>query len=97
MKLMRCRHDGQDALGVMRNDGVVDVTGVTVDFSDALSPEGLAAIRAHAESAPASHKLDEIEALLPLWPGARVFCVGQNYVGHIEEMEYDSDLHGLDG
>jgi 2-keto-4-pentenoate hydratase/2-oxohepta-3-ene-1,7-dioic acid hydratase in catechol pathway len=95
MKLMRYRHDGQDALGVIRNDGVVDVTGATgaagavVDFSDALSSEDLAAIRAHAEGVPASHKLDEVEALLPLSPGARVFCVGQNYVGHIEEMDYE--------
>jgi len=33
--------------------------------------------------------VDSVEATLPLAPGARVFCVGQNYVGHIEEMGYD--------
>jgi len=27
--------------------------------------------------------------MVPLAPTARVFCVGQNYVGHIEEMGYD--------
>ncbi|NQU69017.1 MAG: fumarylacetoacetate hydrolase family protein [Rhodospirillales bacterium] len=92
MKLMRYRHDGQDALGVMRDDGVIDVTGATgavANFAAALTPEGLDAIRAGADGAAATHKIDAVEAMLPLSPGARVFCVGQNYVGHIEEMDYE--------
>jgi 2-keto-4-pentenoate hydratase/2-oxohepta-3-ene-1,7-dioic acid hydratase in catechol pathway len=88
MRLMRYRHDGREALGVVREDGVVEVTGAAADFAAALSPDGLAAIRAAAGESQPTHAIDAVEALLPLAPGARVFCVGQNYVGHIEEMGY---------
>ena len=92
MKLMCYRHSGEAALGVVRNEMVIDVTdatGVVADIGSALTPDGLSAIRARADGAQPSHKMDDVKALLPLFPGARVFCIGQNYVGHIEEMGYD--------
>jgi 2-keto-4-pentenoate hydratase/2-oxohepta-3-ene-1,7-dioic acid hydratase in catechol pathway len=89
MQLMCFRHDGQSCLGVVQDNGVIDVSDGAVDLPTALSPDGLAAIGARADGVEPSHKLDAMEALLPLTPSARVFCVGQNYVGHIEEMGYD--------
>lgn len=89
MKLMCYRHDGDPALGVVMDGGVIDVGGAAPDFATALSADGLDAIRAAAEGATPTHALDEVGILLPLVPGARIFCVGQNYAGHIEEMGYE--------
>jgi 2-keto-4-pentenoate hydratase/2-oxohepta-3-ene-1,7-dioic acid hydratase in catechol pathway len=67
----------------------IGAAGAIADFGNALSPDGLSAIRGRADGAPATLRVDDVEALLPLSPGACVFCVGQNYVGHIEEVGYD--------
>lgn len=89
MKLMCYRHNGNVALGVVRDDEIIDVTDAVTDLTAALSPNGLAAISAAADGKVAALQVATVEALLPLAPQARVFCVGQNYVGHIEEMGYE--------
>ena len=86
MKLMRYRVAGVAALGVVAGDGVVDVGAAAPDLAAALTPAGLDAARSLADGRTGDHALKDVEALLPIASGARVFCVGQNYVEHISEM-----------
>jgi 2-keto-4-pentenoate hydratase/2-oxohepta-3-ene-1,7-dioic acid hydratase in catechol pathway len=89
MKLMRYRADGAARLGAAVDGGVVDVGGAADDFAGLLTPEGRDAARALIDGAAPDHALDDVEALLPIAAGSRVFCVGQNYVAHIREMGYE--------
>lgn len=89
MQLICYRRNGQPAIGVVQDDGVIDVSDVTTDLPAALSPDGLAAVRTRVNDAALTYEIDGLEPMVPLAPTARVFCVGQNYVGHIEEMGYD--------
>jgi 2-keto-4-pentenoate hydratase/2-oxohepta-3-ene-1,7-dioic acid hydratase in catechol pathway len=82
------RHAGTAALGVVQGDGVCDVSGAVPDLATALAAPGREAVGRLAAGRAAEHALDAIEPLVPLGPGARVFCVGQNYAGHIREMGY---------
>ncbi len=86
MKLICYRHAGNPTLGVATDGGVIDVSDAAPDLASALSPAGQDAVRARSAGQEADHASDAVEALLPLVPGARVFCVGQNYVEHIQEM-----------
>ena len=88
MRLMCYRHAGTAALGVVRGDGVCDVSDAVADLATALAPAGREALGRLEVGRAADHALDAIEPLVPLVPGARVFCVGQNYAGHIREMGY---------
>ncbi len=83
------RRAGAPALGVVAGDGVVDAGAAAPDLAAALAPAGLDAVRSLAEGAAADHALAEIEKLAPIASAARVFCVGQNYVEHINEMGYE--------
>ena len=89
MKLMCYRRGGVPALGVVAEDGVIDVTSAAPDFAAALTPAGLDAVRSLSDGRTADHTLADVENLLPIAAGARVFCVGQNYVEHIREMDYE--------
>lgn len=89
MKLMRYRHAGAPALGVVTGSGVVDVSAAAADLASALAPAGLDAARSLSDGRSGDHALDAVEALMPIASAARVFCVGQNYVEHISEMGYE--------
>jgi 2-keto-4-pentenoate hydratase/2-oxohepta-3-ene-1,7-dioic acid hydratase in catechol pathway len=89
MKLMCHRLGGVPALGVVAGDGVIDVTTAATDFAAALTPAGLDAVRSLSNGRSADHALADVEPLLPIASGARVFCVGQNYIEHIREMDYE--------
>ena len=89
MKLMCYRVAGVPTIGSVTEDGVVDVSTAASEFAAVLAPAGIAAARVLTNEREAVHALDDVQPLLPIAPGARVFCVGQNYVEHIREMGYE--------
>lgn len=89
MKLMCYRHAGRPALGAVMGDRVVDVSAAAPDLATALDPAGIEAARRLADSAAITHALTDVEPLMPIAAGARIFCVGLNYAGHIREMGYE--------
>jgi 2-keto-4-pentenoate hydratase/2-oxohepta-3-ene-1,7-dioic acid hydratase in catechol pathway len=89
MKLMCYRVNGNAALGAVNGDAVIDVSAAAASLSAALRPDGQDAIRKALDGAKTRHALDDVEPLLPLEPATRVFCVGQNYVEHIREMNLE--------
>jgi len=89
MKLMCYRVGGTPALGVASGEKVIDVGAAATNLAQALEPAGLDAIRKRLDGAAAGHALADVEPLLPLETAMRVFCVGQNYVEHIREMNME--------
>lgn len=89
MKLMCYRVDGAAALGAVTGDEVIDVSPAVESLHQALGPDGQDAIRKCLESARAGRPVEDVEPLLPIALEARIFCVGQNYVEHIREMDME--------
>lgn len=98
MKLARFRRNGQVALGLVCEDGVIDIGAhighapVTMlalieefaHFRDAL--EGLAGV-------PADYALADIDLLCPIERAGKIMGIGLNYADHVEEsgMEMPAD------
>ena len=82
-------------VGVRRTDGVVEVgdlaeDGVTVQMLAGLGefwadPAGALERR---ETAATRVRVDEVELVPPVLPGARVICIGLNYLKHVAEGSY---------
>ncbi len=89
MKLMCYRLAGAPALGVVSGDQVIDVAAAATSLAQALEPAGLDAIHKRLDGAGPGHAVADVEPLLPLETAMRVFCVGQNYVEHIREMDLE--------
>lgn len=96
MKFVTFTREGTSRLGAhFTEDGILDLTGVSGGdpaFASMLAlidngPTALKQARAWAEFAPAEHihPLDDVELLSPIpRPRKNVFCVGLNYVSHVE-------------
>jgi len=86
MKFISYRHNGSNALGVLKNDLIANIStevGCT-DMAQALRMHGQAGLLRLASSAEAFQlSLDKIEAYRPAVADAqRIFCVGLNYEEH---------------
>lgn len=92
MKLISYRHDVTDGWGVLREDGIVDMTprlgGRCPTLRDALAAGALPEIATDADGVAPDFALDEVTLALPIPNPDKVFCVGQNYAEHIHEMGY---------
>ena len=89
MKLASYVADGKGAFGVVTGDGLIDMTdrlrGRYATLRDALTPDGLDAIRQAAKGASPDHKLAQVR-LLPAIPNPeKIFCAGINYRSHAAE------------
>jgi acylpyruvate hydrolase len=87
-------------LGVERPDGFVDLSklGLPAELGallrNAFGPStsaGLAEIAAAVAAAPASAVIDEatVRYLPPIADGAKILCLGLNYVAHAKEASYE--------
>ncbi len=90
MKLARFETGGRSALGVVVNDGVVDLAAAGCDWPDmlALIAEGdaaLAKIREATAGVAPHHALSDVRLLAPLRPG-KYMAIGMNYAKHLAEM-----------
>jgi 2-keto-4-pentenoate hydratase/2-oxohepta-3-ene-1,7-dioic acid hydratase in catechol pathway len=89
MKLASYVANGKDAFGVVTADGVITMNGrLDPRYSalrDALTEDGLAAIRAAAKDARADHRLSDVR-FLPVIPNPdKILCAGINYRLHAAE------------
>lgn len=90
MRLMSFENNGRASFGVVTGDGVVDAgkrLGTEVrTLREALLAESLPALRELEKSQP-DYALSDVK-FLPVIPdpGAKLLCVGINYLPHIKEM-----------
>jgi 2-keto-4-pentenoate hydratase/2-oxohepta-3-ene-1,7-dioic acid hydratase in catechol pathway len=81
MKLVAFQREGRRSIGIVRENGIVDVTKRVPSLTtlvDVLRGGGLAALEAIAES-QADCTLDEVELLKPIERPDKILCVGVNY------------------
>ncbi len=74
--------------GVVVDDRVIDLTSVAPDLLSLIQmgPEGLQAVKKHAENAEGAVPLSEVKLLAPIpRPRKNIMCVGMNYVAHAYE------------
>jgi 2-keto-4-pentenoate hydratase/2-oxohepta-3-ene-1,7-dioic acid hydratase in catechol pathway len=93
MKLASYLADGKSAFGVVANDGLIDMTdrlrGRYAALREALTPEGLDAIRQAAKGASADRKLAQVQFLPAIPNPEKIFCAGINYRSHAAETGRD--------
>ncbi|MEE8332544.1 MAG: fumarylacetoacetate hydrolase family protein [Alphaproteobacteria bacterium] len=89
MKLCSYRRDGQDCYGVMRDDGIVDLTRRIGDRYSSLAAllrdQALDEARLAADGAEVDFALDGVGYLPPIPEDVAIFCVGVNYHDHRQE------------
>jgi len=89
MRLCSYRRDGRDCYGVMRDDGIVDLTRRIgerwPDLAALLRDQAVAAAGEAADGAAPDFPLDGVGYLPPIPEDVAIFCVGVNYQDHREE------------
>lgn len=88
MRLVSFLLDDQARIGVIKGDGVVDLTdrGVGRSIKEALQGDTLGRISELAANQPADLSLQEL-TFLPVVPDpGKVICIGINYKKHLTEM-----------
>jgi 2-keto-4-pentenoate hydratase/2-oxohepta-3-ene-1,7-dioic acid hydratase in catechol pathway len=91
MKLCTFRHDGDARIGVVRDDGVVDLAQAAPELPremSALLAAGPAALRraaAAASNAPQRFPLDALRLAAPILRPPKFVAIGLNYADHVAE------------
>ena len=81
-------------VGIRREDGPVEVAALSADAASVTVVAGLeefwADAAGHLAAEPAGQTLpaDAVEFVPPVLPGARVFCIGLNYLEHVAEGSF---------
>jgi 2-keto-4-pentenoate hydratase/2-oxohepta-3-ene-1,7-dioic acid hydratase in catechol pathway len=97
MRLMSFENKGRASFGIVTGNGVVDagkrLGGEIRTLRDALIADSLPALRKLEQSQP-DYSIDEVK-FLPVIPdaGAKLLCVGINYLPHIKEMGRERPPH----
>jgi 2-keto-4-pentenoate hydratase/2-oxohepta-3-ene-1,7-dioic acid hydratase in catechol pathway len=83
MRFMTFRTGGAARFGVVKGDGVVDLTarcgGEFADLKAVVAADALARVGALADAAAPDHGLDAVEFLPPIERPGKIICVGINY------------------
>lgn len=89
MKLCSYRRNGRDSYGVMRDDGIVDLTQRIGDRWSSLAAllrgQALDQARLAADGEAVDFALDAVGYLPPIPEDVAIFCVGVNYQDHRQE------------
>ncbi len=88
MKLVTYIHGGVERVGAVRDDGVVDLTGLAPSMLALIDggPELLAKAREYVASAAETTPLAEVKLLAPIpRPRKNIICLGMNYAAHAIE------------
>ncbi|MCO7220907.1 fumarylacetoacetate hydrolase family protein [Klenkia sp. PcliD-1-E] len=77
------REDGPVQVGALDGDAVTAVAGLEEFWADAA---------AHLAAGPTGevHALSDVELVPPVLPGARVICIGLNYLQHVAEGSFSA-------
>jgi 2-keto-4-pentenoate hydratase/2-oxohepta-3-ene-1,7-dioic acid hydratase in catechol pathway len=92
MKLARFDVGAGARLGVVANDGMIDVqsAGLPFDSVEAViagGAEALAMIGERIAGRPTDHKLNDVRLLAPITKPGKYLAIGMNYQKHLEESE----------
>src|SRR3546814_725032 len=92
MKLLRYRIEGRQALGVLEDDSVIDLTGAFPDLASVeqvieKGERGLDAVRDFCCRRPADFALAEVEVRQPILSAGKYLAIGLNYKSHGVELE----------
>ena len=92
MKLARFDAGHGPRLGVVQDDGIVDIleAGAPYETLEAViegGPEALAKITAAIANRSADHKVTNVRLLAPLPKPGKYLAIGMNYQKHLEESE----------
>ncbi len=88
MKLVTYEHNGRVAIGLLRDEYIIDLSAVASDMIELIESgeQGLAQARAVAKVAGNAIPLSDARLLPPIHtPRRNVMCVGKNYVEHTRE------------
>jgi len=88
VKLVTYIHGGVERVGAVRDDGVVDLTGLAPSMLALIDggPELLAKAREYVASAAETTPLAEVKLLAPIpRPRKNIICLGMNYAAHAIE------------
>ena len=90
MKLARYAKDGGAAIGVVVDDGIIDLAAAGLPFTSmeeiiARGAEALAQIAAAVKGRPADQKLNAVTLLAPVPKPGKYLAIGMNYQQHLEE------------
>jgi 2-keto-4-pentenoate hydratase/2-oxohepta-3-ene-1,7-dioic acid hydratase in catechol pathway len=87
MKLISFRINGESGYGVVRDDGVVALSG-RMNFADLrslIAANGLAEAAKLAATLKADFKIESAQLLPPIPNPGKIICVGLNYRDHVAE------------
>lgn len=89
MKLISYRHGGREAFGVVKGDGVVDMTARIEHptLKSAISGLSIGEMERLAASADPDIGLDGLEYMFPVTTPDSIYCVGRNYRAYHEVLE----------
>jgi 2,4-diketo-3-deoxy-L-fuconate hydrolase len=86
MKLARLGNMGHEVPVLVTDDGYFDLRGVVDDIdAKALSPQGLAKIRASVGTLPVLPDAAELRIGAPVTRPSAILCIGMNYAAHAAE------------
>jgi len=94
MRLASFRAGGRDRFGIVRDDGIVDLSvrlGAYARSLRALIAGGIERARTHENAAGVDFALDQIEFLPPIARPGKIVCIGVNYGNRNAEYRDDSD------
>lgn len=96
MKLVSFRKDGSSSYGIVVDEGVIDAGAVLgakyASLRAILESNALDELRA-LTAGPADFSLDDVDLLPPIPESGKIFCLGINYMAHINEMKREKPAH----
>ena len=87
MRLVSFKVDGRAAFGVVKGDGIIDLTKHTgfKSLRELLAAGALPVVSALLGSLPADLPLEGTQLLPPIPDPGKIICVGLNYLDHVAE------------
>lgn len=96
MKLVTFEHSGKTSYGMVSGDGIIDAGAALgskyPDLKSVLAANAVEEIAALASNAP-SVALADVTLLPPITNSDKIYCIGINYLAHIEEMKRKKPDH----
>ena len=99
MRLVAFKGEDGPRVGVVRDDGVVDVSAIDPnaprDLQSAINQNRMEEFSAAAEKADGNNLLnyDDLDFLLPIAAPGKILCLGLNYMEHVNEGIFDKQAY----
>jgi 2-keto-4-pentenoate hydratase/2-oxohepta-3-ene-1,7-dioic acid hydratase in catechol pathway len=93
MRLVSYRHGDRERYGAVKEDGIVDLSGLLfqethfANLRDVLAAGGVNDLRSAIDSTSPDVGLDDVTFRLPIHNPGKIFCVGRNYYAYHEVKE----------